>query len=109
MFKGLTLPTFSAFLKCMQGRSLNSVLDNRVILIYMVKVLDFWATWCGPCKMMAPVVEELEKELSGKAEFVKVNVDEDVTTAQQYGVLSIPTYVILKDDKEVDRTVGGRS
>lgn len=74
----------------------------------MVKVLDFWAIWCGPCKMMNPIVEELEKELSGKVEFTKINVDEDQTLAQQYGVLSIPTYVVLKDEKEVDRAVGGR-
>lgn len=64
---------------------------------------------CGPCKMMAPIVEELEKELSGKVEFVKINVDEDIAIAQKYGVLSIPTYLVLKDDKEVGRTVGGRS
>lgn len=59
--------------------------------------------------MMAPVVEELEKELSGKVEFQKVNVDEDQTMAQKYGVLSIPTYVVEKEGREVDRLIGGRS
>lgn len=75
----------------------------------MIKVVDFYADWCSPCKMMAPIFEELEKEFSGKVEFEKVNVDADQARAQQYGVLSIPTFIILKDDKEVDRTVGGRS
>ncbi|MCL5003849.1 MAG: thioredoxin [Patescibacteria group bacterium] len=75
----------------------------------MVKLIDFWASWCGPCRMMAPVVEELEKELSGKVEFQKVNVDEDQTMAQKYGVLSIPTYVVEKEGREVDRLIGGRS
>lgn len=75
----------------------------------MIKVVDFYADWCGPCKMMKPIFEELEKEFTGEVEFEKVNVDVDQARAQQYGVLSIPTFIILKDDKEVDRTVGGRS
>lgn len=58
---------------------------------------------------MAPIIDELEGELAGQVEFVKVNVDEDIATAQQYGVLSIPTYVIVKEGQEVERTVGGRS
>lgn len=75
----------------------------------MVKVRDFWASWCGPCKMMHPVVEELEKELSGKVVFDKVNVDENGEEASRLGVLSIPTYIIEKDGKEVDRILGARS
>lgn len=74
-----------------------------------VKVLDFWAEWCPPCKLMDPLVQELEKEFAGKVEFVKINVDEQGDLAQKYGVMSIPSYVIEKDEKEVARTTGARS
>ncbi len=74
-----------------------------------VKVIDFWAPWCPPCKIMNPIIEELEEELKGKVEFVKYNVDEEQEAAQKYGVMSIPTYVIEKDGKEVARTTGARS
>lgn len=71
-----------------------------------VKLLDLWASWCGPCKVMAPVIEELEKELAGKVEVIKINVDEKPAEAQKYGVMSIPTYIILKDGKELGRKIG---
>lgn len=71
-----------------------------------VKFIDFWAPWCGPCRMMNPVIEELEHELKDKVEFVKVNVDEQPDFASKYGVMSIPTYVIEKEGKEVGRKVG---
>lgn len=72
----------------------------------MVKLLDFWAPWCGPCQIMNPVIEELEKELTGKMEVEKINVDENQAKVTEYGVMSIPTYIILKDGKEVDRKIG---
>ncbi len=72
----------------------------------MIKLLDFWASWCSPCKMMEPVIEELEKELAGKIEIEKINVDEKQEEASKYGVMSIPTYVGLKDDKEIGRKIG---
>ncbi len=72
----------------------------------MIRVLDFWATWCGPCKFMEPVIEELEKELHGKVQFEKINVDENQELAAKHGVMSIPTYIIEKEGKEKERIVG---
>ena len=77
-----------------------------MILFAMIKLLDFWAPWCGPCQMMKPVVEELEKELEGKVEFVQINVDENQEEAVKYGVMSIPTFVVLKDGQEIGRKIG---
>ncbi len=71
-----------------------------------VKLLDMWAGWCQPCRIMNPVIEELEKELKDKVEVIKINVDEDPQTASKYGVMSIPTYIVEKDGKEVGRKIG---
>ncbi|WP_110927153.1 thioredoxin [Bacillus massiliglaciei] len=71
-----------------------------------VVLVDFWAPWCGPCKMIAPVLEELDGELDGKAKIVKVDVDENQETASKYGVMSIPTLLVLKNGEVVDKTVG---
>lgn len=75
----------------------------------MIKILDFWAVWCGPCKFMEPVIEELEKEYAGKIEIEKINVDENQQMSADYGVMSIPTYIILKDGKEQERIIGATS
>jgi len=72
----------------------------------MIKLLDFWAPWCIPCQAMASVIEELEKELKGKVEIEKINVDEDQAKASKYGVMSIPTFIFLKDGKEIGRKTG---
>lgn len=72
----------------------------------MVKLIDFWAPWCGPCRIMNPILDELEKELAGKVQIEKVNVDENQQLAAKYGVMSIPTYVIEKDGQEVSRKIG---
>lgn len=74
-----------------------------------IELIDFYADWCGPCIVMKPVIEDLEKELDGKVEFKKINVDENEQEVAKYGVMSIPTYVILQDGKEADRLVGATS
>lgn len=77
------------------------VLDARVPVL-----VDFWATWCGPCKMMGPVVEQMAEEMGTSAKICKVNIDEQSELATKYNVMSIPTFILLKDGKEVKRTVG---
>lgn len=69
-------------------------------------LVDFWAEWCGPCKMMAPVVHQLAKEYAGKAHIAKLNVDYNKSTAAQYGVMSIPNFIVFKKGKPVAQTVG---
>ncbi|MBU0534663.1 MAG: thioredoxin [Patescibacteria group bacterium] len=69
----------------------------------MIKFLDFYADWCGPCKAMAPIVKELEKGYEGKVEFQKIDVEAESEMAGKFGIMNIPTYVILKNDKELDR------
>ena len=71
-----------------------------------VTLVDFWAEWCGPCRMIAPVLEELSGEYTGKASVGKVNVDEAPGLAEQFGVSSIPTLIVFKDGAEVTRFVG---
>ena len=71
-----------------------------------VSVLDFNATWCGPCKMLAPVLEEVSEELAGKANFYSVDTDENPDLAREYGIMNIPAIVVLKDGQKVDMNVG---
>lgn len=82
--------------------------ESEVLNANETVLVDFYADWCGPCKMMAPVIEELAEELQGKAKVGKINVDESTDTATQYDIMSIPTIIIFKNGKEVKRFIGVR-
>lgn len=69
-------------------------------------LVDFWAAWCGPCRMLAPTVEAVAQKYQGKAKFVKLNVDENVESPAAYGIRGIPTLILFKNGQEVDRHVG---
>ena len=71
-------------------------------------LVDFWATWCGPCRMIAPVIEEVAAEFEGKAVVGKVDVDEEMGLAQRFHVMSIPTLIVMKGGKVVEQAVGAR-
>jgi thioredoxin len=72
-------------------------------------LVDFWATWCGPCRMLAPTVEKIAEQYSESAAVVKMNVDDNPSTAEAYGIRSIPTLILFSGGKEVERLIGAAS
>ena len=87
----------------------DSNFDELVLRSDKPVIVDFWAEWCGPCKAIAPVVEELAKEYTGKVEFAKVNIDNAPILASNYGVMSIPTLIVFKDGKPASQVIGFKS
>lgn len=83
--------------------------DFKTIILNGVTVVDFYAEWCGPCKMLSPVFQEVEESLKEYATFLKINIDNHMEIAQEYSISSIPTILIFKDGKVEDRLVGFNS
>ena len=83
----------------------DSEMDNLLAQESLI-VIDFWAEWCGPCRMVGPSIEELSKEYAGKVEIGKLNVDDNVETPSEYGIRNIPTLLFIKDGKIVDKQIG---
>lgn len=82
--------------------------EKEVLNSEVPVLVDFFATWCGPCKMMSPVVEELAKEMEGKAKVYKVDTDEEQNLAIKYGIMSIPTFIVFKNGEPVGKAIGMR-
>ena len=93
----------------MVGEVQDGVFESKVIKSDKPVLVDFWATWCAPCKAIAPIVEELAGEYGGKVEFYKLDVDHNRATAAAYNVRGVPTLILFKEGKVVDQMVGAGS
>jgi thioredoxin 1 len=88
------------------GKVSDADFEAEVLKATSPVVVDFWAEWCGPCKQIAPALEEISGSLGAKVKIVKLNVDENPATASKYGIMSIPTLMVFKNGKEASRQVG---
>jgi thioredoxin 1 len=86
----------------------DSEFESTVLKSDIPVLVDFWATWCGPCRMIAPIVEQIQVELGAKVKILKMDIDENPATPMSLGIMSIPTVIIFKDGKAAERTVGYR-
>lgn len=84
----------------------DSTFEEKVLKSPSAVLVDFYADWCGPCKLAAPVLEELSEVYAGKVDIVKIDVDKDPKNAEKYGVMSIPTTILFKNDQEIGRQIG---
>jgi thioredoxin 1 len=90
----------------MVNKVTDATFDKDVLKASGPVVVDFWAEWCGPCRMISPALEEISNSLNGKVKIVKLNVDENPSTAAKYGIMSIPTLMLFKDGQLASRQVG---
>src|ERR687885_1104129 len=88
------------------GKVSDTTFESEVLKATGPVVVDFWAEWCGPCRMIAPALEEISGALDGKVKIVKLNVDENPATASKYGIMSIPTLMLFKNGELASRQVG---
>jgi thioredoxin 1 len=88
------------------GKVSDTTFESEVLKASGPVVVDFWAEWCGPCKMIAPALEEIAKSLGDKVKILKLNVDENPQTASKYGIMSIPTLMIFKNGEMASRQIG---
>jgi len=90
------------------GKVSDATFDSEVLKAQEPVVVDFWAEWCGPCRMIAPALEEIAGTMAGKVKVVKLNVDENPATATKYGIMSIPTLMIFKNGQLASRQIGAQ-
>jgi thioredoxin 1 len=105
-FEALPSPTGNNEVFSMVDKTTDATFDQDVLKASEPVVVDFWAEWCGPCRMIAPALEEISKSLNGKVKIVKLNVDENPNTAAKFGIMSIPTLMLFKNGQLASRQVG---